>query len=762
VLVLSPTPTHPIDFGNRRRIYHVCKTIRDLGGQVTFVHYPAESDWRHEIPPASQSGMCEEWDRYFVCPISRDLHPPPAGQYHAMDEWWDPTIGAMLRWLFSVDRFDVFIVNYTWLSRALELAPEGVLRVLDTHDRFSARKELFEANGIRPEFFYMTPEEERRALERADVVWAIKREEEAYFRSVGIKRVLTMAHAEPFVPRRPIRRGPVVRFGIAGARNSVNARNFARFLGEAVRFLHRTLLPCEIVVAGTCCELLDNPGIPCIRFLGRLESMDSFYDEVDVVLGAMDFSTGLKIKIGEALSYGKAIVSHAHCFEGYVATHPYHSLGSFAQILAACEAIVRDPRVIAELEDASMRSMREAQGMVAAAMEETLDGKSSSEQALVIVLPARAAAGYSIARDHALEAAEYFRHQCRIRFFLEGAAVRLEAGALAKLRSLGPVTCDPALRALVESCADKRSVAGIEFATWEELADSGHLGFWFAGIPSRLEKRQGKRIPWSGANAGVLSIGASDRSVREFGKWLQEASKAVVVADVEPSALFAAMRPQDHGIIVPCLVRGHLSESLRVLQSCERKSVALLAPALGDRRLETAVEICLTSFAGHVDVVYARPEDRHLIPEMKKKAGWGAVQFAALPEYLDLLARRGKGPYLAATIGDSSSTACFVELLNRSCIPTLRLYCASHCAEFDGGAPRVREGGALASAATLSEYLCDAEMLESLKRFRMERYGYRMDAGWTRLWPVVGELARAGLKHGAADAARREAPRDGR
>ena len=36
VLVLSPTPTHPLDFGNRKRIHESCRQFKERGGQNSF------------------------------------------------------------------------------------------------------------------------------------------------------------------------------------------------------------------------------------------------------------------------------------------------------------------------------------------------------------------------------------------------------------------------------------------------------------------------------------------------------------------------------------------------------------------------------------------------------------------------------------------------------------------------------------------------------------------------------------------------------
>jgi hypothetical protein len=129
VLVLSPTPTDPLDCGNRRRIYFVCKRIKQLGGEIYFLHYPTEEQWAVALPLAEQRRMIAEWDGYYVAPVTRRLYTPAREKDHGIDEWWDPGIGDMLTWLFRVQTFDVFIVNYIWLSKAFEYASPSVVKI---------------------------------------------------------------------------------------------------------------------------------------------------------------------------------------------------------------------------------------------------------------------------------------------------------------------------------------------------------------------------------------------------------------------------------------------------------------------------------------------------------------------------------------------------------------------------------------------------------------------------------------------------------
>ena len=56
-LVVAPTPTHPQDHGNRKRIHAICAELQRQGAHVHYVHYPAEHDWRRGRPAGPEAAM---------------------------------------------------------------------------------------------------------------------------------------------------------------------------------------------------------------------------------------------------------------------------------------------------------------------------------------------------------------------------------------------------------------------------------------------------------------------------------------------------------------------------------------------------------------------------------------------------------------------------------------------------------------------------------------------------------------------------------
>jgi hypothetical protein len=159
-------------------VHQTVSLFRRMGFSVSFLLYPIDRDWAEEVP-GNYRQLVESFEYFAVVPNSRKLHQNARGYHHAIDEWWDDTIAQQLIWLFQRKSFYVLFVNYTFLAKAFEYAPPGVIKILDTHDVFSGRRELFEKFGVAPEFFYTSTEWEKIALDRADAVIAIKQSEAA-------------------------------------------------------------------------------------------------------------------------------------------------------------------------------------------------------------------------------------------------------------------------------------------------------------------------------------------------------------------------------------------------------------------------------------------------------------------------------------------------------------------------------------------------------------------------------------------------------
>jgi hypothetical protein len=148
VLVVSPTPSHPQDAGNRVRIFALATAMRSMGHQVHFAHLQMEkgdeaamADWwgpgYHPIAFERPAIRRSPWQR-----IGRRivrLFDPGLRYTYLIDEWFDTRSVDALRALDRRHEYDVVLVEYVFMSKALEAFPGSALKIIDTHDIFTNR-----------------------------------------------------------------------------------------------------------------------------------------------------------------------------------------------------------------------------------------------------------------------------------------------------------------------------------------------------------------------------------------------------------------------------------------------------------------------------------------------------------------------------------------------------------------------------------------------------------------------------------------------
>ena len=266
---------------------------------------------------------------------------------------------------FAAREYDLCVVNYTWLSKALDIAPKQTYKVLDTHDKFTGRRQLLAAQGIEKEFFHTTEDQEVIALNRADLVWAIKEEEEEDFIKMGTTaQVSTLLHIderrEATIPNISDR----TFFGFIGANNNINQVNIKRFIEQATPIFTQYCAPITVQIAGSICKDLELADNPFFKTVGYIDDINDFYDEIHAAIIPMEFSTGLKIKVAEALSHTKPILSHKHAMEGFTPCHAFHKLESFKEMALAMIDLAYDGSEFKYLKEASLSSHQATEDLI--------------------------------------------------------------------------------------------------------------------------------------------------------------------------------------------------------------------------------------------------------------------------------------------------------------------------------------------------------------------------------------------------------------
>ncbi len=353
VLVVTREPSHPATAGNRIRIQTLLDTMRRLGLEVHLAFFPQDRRTASE----QVSRMREHWGESSVHVLELQMAPVPpltrrtrrirSALWRRIFRWpalwvplgldeWEPVRGReQLKALVRQLRPAAIQAEYVFESWALECAPTGCLKVLDTHDRFSNRHWPFLRSGQEKDLWYYTsPASERRGLRRADLAIAIQDAERDYFQRLTGRPVVTVGHLLDVATAPSTVSEPVVTF--IGSGNPGN-RDAMPWLVDHVWPRVRSRFPAARleVYGGICQWVQPQQGI---ELRGVVDDLDEAYQRAAVVVCPLRLGTGLKIKCVEALAKGKALVTTSVGAEGLVEQGRDHLVvadepGAFAEAI---------------------------------------------------------------------------------------------------------------------------------------------------------------------------------------------------------------------------------------------------------------------------------------------------------------------------------------------------------------------------------------------------------------------------------------------
>ena len=301
ILIFSPTPSHPQSAGNRIRIYNLAKYLQRIGNVIHFVYFTQEG-----LTQNQEQEMFKQWDSLTI--IKKEKHYKASTPTHYLvDDWYQDNIGPIIQEKCEELKIDIVLINYIFQSKLLEFIPNNIIKIIDTHDRFSDRHILLQKNGIEPDFFYTVQSEEAKAFDRADIVLAIQDKEAAFFRTLTDKRVEIIGHLEQshFFDKEYT---SLQKIGFIGSRNSVNLKSLLAFIEKFIAYTDEKQSDIQLLIAGSICTKIDSTH-RSIKLLGFVDNLKDFYSSVDLIINPLILGTGLKIKSVEALAYGVPIVS---------------------------------------------------------------------------------------------------------------------------------------------------------------------------------------------------------------------------------------------------------------------------------------------------------------------------------------------------------------------------------------------------------------------------------------------------------------------
>jgi len=342
-LWITPVPSHPIRAGNRAYTRYLADSLRCEGFEVTYFLYGQEFPSAQDLVE-----MRSYWDDFIYLPHRIHKRRKSCGEVWGIDDWFNKDLELGVEFAIRQRDYDVVVVDYVFMSKAFEYVKGNTCKVLNTHDQMSNRHNVLESLGIPRDFFYTIVSEEKKALDRADVVLAIREDEAAFFRAQTKATVLTVSPGLSFSAKERVRRpfdDRLLTIGYMASKNSLNVRSLQMFIDILDKHPYLAYRV-SIRLAGNICDgNIDYRSIQ-VDALGFIEDPNLFYDNLDIVINPMIGGTGLKIKTVEALASGCAVIATKEASMGIpteAACLNHQNLGS---IVESIDAVLNDPGLL--------------------------------------------------------------------------------------------------------------------------------------------------------------------------------------------------------------------------------------------------------------------------------------------------------------------------------------------------------------------------------------------------------------------------------
>lgn len=331
VLLISDTIVMPLERGNRKRVYNLIQMLKENDCEVDFLFL---ATYPEEDPAATEELVGKEhfirfenkkrtpkvfWKRK-VRKVLELLHIPGLFKYFSIDEKISPEIGPFMEKLMKERHYDIVWAEYIYTSLALCYVPDTTIKVIDTVNAFTFKRQMYEAVGYKNYEFALTKKEEAKGLARADWVVAIQEEEEAFFRSILPENAKVCTIGENM---------PVSEPYVTNNKNILFLGSYYVVNREGVRHFIRNVLPlvkekepdCRFRLAGSICNHI--PDSEDYEKLGYVENVDDTYREARLVINPVHVGTGLNIKTIEAVSKAKPLVSYEVGVRGLTTDQPF-------------------------------------------------------------------------------------------------------------------------------------------------------------------------------------------------------------------------------------------------------------------------------------------------------------------------------------------------------------------------------------------------------------------------------------------------------
>ncbi|MFZ2857598.1 glycosyltransferase [Acidovorax sp.] len=276
-----------------------------------------------------------------------------------------PGFRAALRQLILSFKPEIVIAQFPQMAQYLRFC-NAVPTVQDVQDAFSVswyRRAIAAPRGVAKLYAFKQWRNwvayESKYYKLAQQCWTLS-DQDRYGLTVFNPQLATSTVGVPLTQHFELNRRSAssIRVGfIASFGHPPNREALAYFLNEIVTRVNARTATVEFVIAGRApSESLMQMAPANTKFIGFVDSLQDFYDSCAVIVAPLLSGGGVKIKVAEALCYGKAIVTTPVGAEGIPIENGVHALiesdpDKFAN--AVCHLLAA-PKYREQLEDAAL------------------------------------------------------------------------------------------------------------------------------------------------------------------------------------------------------------------------------------------------------------------------------------------------------------------------------------------------------------------------------------------------------------------------
>jgi hypothetical protein len=204
---------------------------------------------------------------------------------------------------------DVVIANYVYLGSLLDALPshEAILKVILTHDIQYQRFSSFQQVGVDSDCLNWDCEKESVELRKAQVLLAIQEEDARVLKEMAPQCQVICTPMPALCHSHTVRQVPG-RCLFVGSAAPHNVHSLKWFLDHVWPIVLQSVPHSSLHICGKVCHRIQGM-FPNVRLLGEIDDLKPEYGAAEVCLVPLLVGSGLKIKLVEALSHGRACVA---------------------------------------------------------------------------------------------------------------------------------------------------------------------------------------------------------------------------------------------------------------------------------------------------------------------------------------------------------------------------------------------------------------------------------------------------------------------